>query len=157
MRLWILWKNETRKERLSAETSNPAYHPVEIRLGRTGERISPSAISQCGFRARVTESNRLEKQTGKLNFSGEGKHPRDSFLASSTRRNIPSIHTIHVPSRVSYAIPDLFKSDSLSLFGGATIHWNGFVGTFRAAPFVAISHEKLRNLYLTLWRRPTPS
>jgi len=99
------------------------------RAGRDGKEFRRQR-----FLSAAARSNRLEKQTGKLNFPREGKHPRDSPRFTGSR--IPSL-----------SFPPLSLSLSLAI-RGASAYRNGFVGTFRAAP--SQSREKLGNLDLTL-------
>jgi len=113
-----------------------------IRAGRSGKEFRRQR-----FLSAVAKSNRLEKQTGKLNFPREGKHPRDS--PRFTGSQISSLSFPPLSLSLSFSLlynPRPIKS-GLAI-RGATAYRNGFVGTFRAAP--SQSREKLGNLDLTL-------
>jgi len=110
------------------------------RAGRDGKEFRRQR-----FLSAAARSNRLEKQTGKLNFPREGKHPRDSPRFTGSR--IPSLSFPPLSLSLSLVYNPRPIKSGLAI-RGASAYRNGFVGTFRAAP--SQSREKLGNLDLTL-------
>lgn len=88
-------KGDWKRKRTSLETRIVRIIPSRS-VEPTGKNFAVSN-SSAQFHA-VAESNRLEKQTGKLNFSRIGRHTRAIFLALLARRSDPPVARIIQPA-----------------------------------------------------------
>lgn len=135
-RLWILRENETGEERFFVETSNPADHPVEIRLDGQEKEFRRQQFLSAVSRARSGKQS-SRKTDGQIKFFWRRETSArffSRFLATRGERYSsllqlppPSLP----PSRVSHTTPPTYLKAIVYCYSEArppigTVSWVHF-------------------------------
>jgi len=108
------------------------------RAGRDGKEFRRQR-----FLSAAARSNRLEKQTGKLNFPREGKHPRDSPRFTGSRIPSLSFPPLSLSLSLLYITRDLLKAVSLFVARAP-------IGTVSWVHFARLRRNLARNLEISI-------